>query len=85
MKFRYFHCLNNSLFYGSLQLEKSCFQKIDLFKLLKITTEHCFKFNVSGAIHKLLYCMVFGRVSATPYCNYFLLCIYSEAATRGVL
>ena len=28
-------------------------------------------------IHNLLYYMKFGRVSATPYCNYSLLCVLS--------
>ena len=36
IKLRYFHCLNHSLFYPPLQLDKSCFQKTDLCKLLKI-------------------------------------------------
>ena len=35
IKNRYFYCLNHSLFYGPLELDKSCFQKIDLSKLLK--------------------------------------------------
>ena len=33
IKSRYFNCLIHSLFYGPLQLDKSCFQKIHLFKL----------------------------------------------------
>ena len=36
---------------------------------------HCLKSDVYVAIHKLLYYMKFGRVSAIPYCNYRLLCI----------
>ena len=36
---------------------------------------HCLKSDVYVAIHKLLYYMKFGRVSAIPYCNYPLLCI----------
>ena len=36
---------------------------------------HCFKFDVYVAVHKLLYYMKFGIGSATPYCNYSLLCI----------
>ena len=33
IKLRYFHYLSHSLFYWALQLDKSCFQKIDLYKL----------------------------------------------------
>ena len=32
IKLRYFHFSSNSLFYWPLQLDKSCFQKIDLYK-----------------------------------------------------
>ena len=36
---------------------------------------HCFKSDVYVVINNLLYYMKFGRVSATSYCNYSLLCI----------
>ena len=36
---------------------------------------HCFKSDVYVVINNLLYYMEFGRVSATSYCNYSLLCI----------
>ena len=36
---------------------------------------HCYRFDVYAAIHNLLYYMKFGRLSATPYCNFYLLSI----------
>ena len=81
IRLRYFHCLSHFLICGPLQLNKSCFQKIDLNKLLKNCVTHCFKFDAYVVIPNLLYYMKFWNLSiATPYCNYSLLFILLLAA-----
>ena len=85
IKLWYFHCLSHSLFYWSLQLDKSCFQKIDLYKLNAIPRGmKLIDINYLKLCNTLLqiWCtrcykqfVVFGTVSAAPYYNYSLLCI----------
>ena len=52
--------------------DKTCFQKIVLYKLLKIVSCVFFKFDAYDVIHNLLNYMKFGRVSTTPQRNYSL-------------
>ena len=61
---------------GLFNWTKVVFKKLIYVNYLKLrNTLHCFKFDVYVVIHNLLYYMKFGRVSASPHCNYSLLCI----------
>ena len=61
---------------GLFNWTKVVFKKLIYVNYLKLwNTLHCFKFDVYLVIQNLLYYMKFGRVSATPHCNYSLLCI----------
>ena len=61
---------------GLFNWTKVVFKKLIYVNYLKLcNTLHCFKFDVYVVIHNLLCYMKFGRVSATPHCNYSLLCI----------
>ena len=71
---------------GFFNWTKVVFKKLIYVNYLKLcNTLHCFKFDAYVVIHNLMCYIKFGRVSATPHCNYSLPCILLFDVFRSTL